>query len=158
MAKADSIHNGLKTDATDDVEKSLELLDKVLSEFEEEPDRLNLHNHNNHHHNHHHHPAVEPDSPSQGHQSEDDGYMSMNGRRAKFVPDFQPTDEASAPTAQRQPQQPQPPQLPLRPLQLQQPSPATQQPHSVPVPAEDESYSPPSPEEAERIISNLLPR
>uniref|UniRef100_A0A182QV76 Uncharacterized protein n=1 Tax=Anopheles farauti TaxID=69004 RepID=A0A182QV76_9DIPT len=75
MAKAESIHNGLKTDATDDVEKSLELLDKVLSEFEEEPDRTN-----HHHNHHHHHPAVEPDSPSQGHQSEDDGYMSMNGR------------------------------------------------------------------------------
>jgi hypothetical protein len=48
---------------TDEVEKSLELLDKVLSEFEEEQ------------------AAGEPESPSQGHQSEDDGYMSMNGRR-----------------------------------------------------------------------------
>ncbi|XP_052893818.1 mucin-5AC isoform X2 [Anopheles moucheti] len=143
MAKAESIHNGIKTDATDDVEKSLELLDKVLSEFEEEPDRTN-HHHNHHHH--HHHPAVEPDSPSQGHQSEDDGYMSMNGRRAKFVPDFQPTDEATAPTH---------PQV----LQLHQPShhQQPQQQHSLPVPT-DESYSPPSPEEAERIISNLLPR
>uniref|UniRef100_A0AAG5CWG4 Uncharacterized protein n=1 Tax=Anopheles atroparvus TaxID=41427 RepID=A0AAG5CWG4_ANOAO len=141
MAKADSIHNGIKTDTTDDVEKSLELLDKVLSEFEEEPDRMNLHNH-------HHHPAVEPDSPSQGHQSEDDGYMSMNGRRAKFVPDFQPTDEASAPGSQQQQQQQQLLQLQHQP----------QQEHSLPVPTEDESYSPPSPEEAERIISNLLPR
>ncbi|KFB44276.1 hypothetical protein ZHAS_00012055 [Anopheles sinensis] len=133
----------LPCSATDDVEKSLELLDKVLSEFEEEPDRLNLHNH---HHNHHHHAAVEPDSPSQGHQSEDDGYMSMNGRRAKFVPDFQPTDEATgAPVSQQQPQQQQ------QMLQLQH------QPQ-LPVPTEDESYSPPSPEEAERIISNLLPR
>nr|XP_040239802.2 mucin-5AC isoform X1 [Anopheles coluzzii]XP_040239804.2 mucin-5AC isoform X1 [Anopheles coluzzii]XP_040239805.2 mucin-5AC isoform X1 [Anopheles coluzzii] len=138
MAKAESIHNGLKTDTTDDVEKSLELLDKVLSEFEEEPDRTN---HLNHHHHHHHHPAVEPDSPSQGHQSEDDGYMSMNGRRAKFVPDFQPTDEATAPTH---------PQPSSQHGQLQQQ-------HSLPVPT-DESYSPPSPEEAERIISNLLPR
>uniref|UniRef100_A0A182M1S7 Uncharacterized protein n=1 Tax=Anopheles culicifacies TaxID=139723 RepID=A0A182M1S7_9DIPT len=118
------------------------MLDKVLSEFEEEPDRTNPHNH----HHHHHHPAVEPDSPSQGHQSEDDGYMSMNGRRAKFVPDFQPTDEATAPTH---------PQV----LQLHQPShhQQPQQQHSLPVPT-DESYSPPSPEEAERIISNLLPR
>lgn len=48
------------------MEKSLELLDKVLSEFEE-PESLP--------------PPVEPESPSQGHQSEDDGYMSMNGRR-----------------------------------------------------------------------------
>uniref|UniRef100_A0A8W7P8H9 Uncharacterized protein n=1 Tax=Anopheles coluzzii TaxID=1518534 RepID=A0A8W7P8H9_ANOCL len=126
------------TRTTDDVEKSLELLDKVLSEFEEEPDRTN---HLNHHHHHHHHPAVEPDSPSQGHQSEDDGYMSMNGRRAKFVPDFQPTDEATAPTH---------PQPSSQHGQLQQQ-------HSLPVPT-DESYSPPSPEEAERIISNLLPR
>ncbi|XP_021700249.1 uncharacterized protein LOC5577722 isoform X2 [Aedes aegypti] len=113
MAKADSIQNGIKTDTTDDVEKSLELLDKVLSEFEEEQEVI--------------HAPVEPDSPSQGHQSEDDGYMSMNGRRAKFVPDFQPTDEANAPSL----------------------------PHPVPP---DGKYSPPSPEEAERIISNLLPR
>ncbi|XP_055645081.1 uncharacterized protein LOC129780626 isoform X2 [Toxorhynchites rutilus septentrionalis] len=84
MAKADSIQNGIKTDTTDDVEKSLELLDKVLSEFEEEQEVA--------------HAPVEPDSPSQGHQSEDDGYMSMNGRRAKFVPDFLPTDEANAPS------------------------------------------------------------
>lgn len=48
------------------MEKSLELLDKVLSEFEEEQENTQ---------------AGEPESPSQGHQSEDDGYMSMNGRR-----------------------------------------------------------------------------
>ncbi|XP_053696056.1 uncharacterized protein LOC128743487 isoform X2 [Sabethes cyaneus] len=113
MAKADSIQNGIKTETTDDVEKSLELLDKVLSEFEDEQEVA--------------HAPVEPDSPSQGHQSEDDGYMSMNGRRAKFVPDFQPTDEANVPS----------PPLPVPP---------------------DGKYSPPSPEEAERIISNLLPR
>ncbi|KAL1376233.1 hypothetical protein pipiens_004464 [Culex pipiens pipiens] len=83
MAKADSLQNGIKTDTTDDVEKSLELLDKVLSEFEEEHEVIHAH-------------PVEPDSPSQGNQSEDDGYMSMNGRRAKFVPDLQPTDEANA--------------------------------------------------------------
>lgn len=47
--------------------------------------------------------------------------------RAKFVPDFQPTDEANAPL------------------------------HLLPVPP-DGKYLPPSPEEAERIISNLLPR
>lgn len=51
-----------------EVEKSLELLDKVLSEFEEEQDAKTQ-------------AVVEPESPSQGHQSEDDGYMSMNGRR-----------------------------------------------------------------------------
>jgi hypothetical protein len=42
-------------------------LDKVLLEFEEEQDNMPV--------------ANEPESPSQGHQSEDDGYMSMNGRR-----------------------------------------------------------------------------
>jgi hypothetical protein len=47
------------------VEKSLELLDKVLSEFDDKEIS----------------PQAEPESPSQGHQSEDDGYMSMNGRR-----------------------------------------------------------------------------
>lgn len=51
---------------TEDVEMSLEVLDKVLSEFEES-DLLP--------------PIIQPESPSQGHQSEDDGYMSMNGRR-----------------------------------------------------------------------------
>jgi hypothetical protein len=50
------------------VEKSLELLDKVLSEFEEEQENSPVN-------------GGEPESPSQGHQSEDDGYMSMNGRR-----------------------------------------------------------------------------
>ncbi|XP_035793215.1 mucin-5AC-like isoform X2 [Anopheles albimanus] len=172
MAKADSIQNGLKTDATDDVEKSLELLDKVLSEFEEDgPDRMNHnlhhhhHHHNQHHHHHnHHHAAVEPDSPSQGHQSEDDGYMSMNGRRAKFVPDFQPTDEANAtlqhPQEQQQQgqdQQLQDPSLQQQQQPQQQHHLPLQQQHSLQIPT-DESYSPPSPEEAERIISNLLPR
>lgn len=47
------------------MERSIELLDKVLSEFED-PESL---------------PHIEPDSPSQGHQSEDDGYMSMNGKK-----------------------------------------------------------------------------
>lgn len=56
----------LPRNGSDEVEKSLELLDKVLSEFEEEQE---------------HSPEAEPESPSQGHQSEDDGYMSMNGRR-----------------------------------------------------------------------------
>jgi hypothetical protein len=55
---------------TDEVEKSLELLDKVLSEFEDEAEK-----------NEKNTAAAEPESPSQGHQSEDDGYMSMNGRR-----------------------------------------------------------------------------
>ncbi|XP_055685551.1 uncharacterized protein LOC129791411 isoform X3 [Lutzomyia longipalpis] len=107
MAQAES-RQILRTDGgIDDVEKSLELLDKVLSEFEE-PESLP--------------PPVEPESPSQGHQSEDDGYMSMNGRRAKFSPGFQATDEGL--------------------------------PHGTSTTDE----RPPPPEEAERIISNILPR
>ncbi|GAB0099348.1 uncharacterized protein DMENIID0001_152040 [Sergentomyia squamirostris] len=108
MAQAES-RQILRTDGgIDDVEKSLELLDKVLSEFEE-PESLP--------------PPVEPESPSQGHQSEDDGYMSMNGRRAKFSPGFQATDEGL--------------------------------PHGV---TNSNGERPPPPEEAERIISNILPR
>ncbi|XP_021700250.1 uncharacterized protein LOC5577722 isoform X3 [Aedes aegypti] len=83
MAKADSIQNGIKTDTTDDVEKSLELLDKVLSEFEEEQEVI--------------HAPVEPDSPSQGHQSEDDGYMSMNGRR--ISPNTSPSRRTNSTTS-----------------------------------------------------------
>lgn len=53
----------------DEVERSIEFLDKVLSEFED-PDSL---------------PHIveqqEPDTPTQGNQSEDDGYMSMNGKK-----------------------------------------------------------------------------
>lgn len=53
----------------DEIERSIELLDRVLSEFED-PESL---------------PPIEPDSPSQGHQSEDDGYMSMNGKKYEFT-------------------------------------------------------------------------
>lgn len=49
----------------EDVEQSLEILDKVLSEFED-PDSL---------------PPADLESPVQGLQSEDDGYMSMNDRK-----------------------------------------------------------------------------
>lgn len=51
----------------DEVEKSIEFLDKVLSEFED-PDSLP-------------HIEQEPETPTQGNQSEDDGYMSMNGKK-----------------------------------------------------------------------------
>ncbi|XP_014297989.1 uncharacterized protein LOC103571062 isoform X2 [Microplitis demolitor] len=70
----------------------------------------------------------EDESPSLGHQSEDDGYMSMNGRKAKMalvalrpVPDCPEPQESSANNA---------------PSSLE---------------------FPPPPEEAERIISTLLP-
>lgn len=80
------------------------------------------------------------DSPH-GHQSEDDGYMSMNGRRAKLALELvpPPASEVAAPT--------------------------TAVPVPVPVAvavAETETdaapAAPPPPEEAERIISTLLPR
>lgn len=51
----------------DEVERSIEFLDKVLSEFDD-PDSLP-------------HIEQEPDTPTQGNQSEDDGYMSMNGKK-----------------------------------------------------------------------------
>lgn len=56
----------------DEVERSIEFLDKVLSEFED-PESLP-------------HIEQEPETPTQGNQSEDDGYMSMNGK--KYVNHF----------------------------------------------------------------------
>ncbi|XP_075213159.1 uncharacterized protein LOC142319586 isoform X2 [Lycorma delicatula] len=94
----------------DEVQRSLELLDRVLSEFDD------LENGN----------APGDESPSL--HSEDDGYMSMNGRRAKFVLSFRPEV----------------PQLP--------------EPPPDPPPANEAPDFPPPPEEAERIISTLLPR
>jgi hypothetical protein len=84
----------------DELQRSLELLDSVLSEFDdlengnggeaeggapaEAPGHVSS--------------TPEDESPSLGgHQSEDDGYMSMNGRRAKFVLSFRPVpDEGQA--------------------------------------------------------------
>ncbi|XP_070500602.1 uncharacterized protein [Chironomus tepperi] len=111
---------------TDEVEKSLELLDKVLSEFEEQ-DSIQAN--------------AEPESPSQGHQSEDDGYMSMNGRRAKFVPDFLPTEENATSHS-------------TLASTTSTTTITTVHPGDVP---HNEKFSPPTPEEAERIISHLLP-
>ncbi|KAG5861174.1 hypothetical protein JTB14_031976, partial [Gonioctena quinquepunctata] len=48
---------------------------------------------------HYHHPDDE--SPSLGHQSEDDGYMSMNGRKAKFSLSFKPLAEHHEPPMMR---------------------------------------------------------
>ncbi|CAK1550020.1 unnamed protein product [Leptosia nina] len=128
MARAGMLHKGGKNGAEgcDDVQRSLELLDQVLSEYDEgEPRSLEARasataatpatpaT-----------PATDDDSPLAGHTSEDDGYMSMNGRRAKFALGFRPTEEREEPS---------PPDL--------------VSPHS-----------PPPPEEAERIISTLLPK
>ncbi|XP_026825819.1 uncharacterized protein LOC105281076 isoform X2 [Ooceraea biroi] len=128
----------------DDVQRSIELLDKVLSEYDEheaegegggggggggggcigggnsggvgdcgsstEPS-IGL--------------TPDDESPSLGHQSEDDGYMSMNGRKAKMA------------------------LVALRPVPD---CPEPQDPAGV-----STQEFPPPPEEAERIISTLLP-
>lgn len=124
------------------MQRSLELLDRVLSEFDDlengnvavgaevnlatVPTEASGHVSS----------TPEDESPSLGgHQSEDDGYMSMNGRRAKFVLNFRPVpDEGHV-------------------LQL----PPTPEPPIGPPPTEIADFPPP-PEEAERIISTLLPR
>ncbi|XP_033226818.1 uncharacterized protein LOC117179282 isoform X2 [Belonocnema kinseyi] len=115
----------------DDVQRSIELLDKVLSEYDEHETEeegggggVGLGDCGS---------STEPsigltpddESPSLGHQSEDDGYMSMNGRKTKMalvalrpVPDCPEPQESAGVTA---------PEFP------------------------------PPPEEAERIISTLLP-
>ncbi|XP_051154098.1 uncharacterized protein LOC127277228 isoform X2 [Leptopilina boulardi] len=119
----------------DDVQRSIELLDKVLSEYDEHETEgeggggggvggVGLGDCGS---------STEPsigltpddESPSLGHQSEDDGYMSMNGRKAKMalvalrpVPDCPEPQDCAGVTA---------PEFP------------------------------PPPEEAERIISTLLP-
>lgn len=110
----------------DEVQRSLELLDRVLSEFDD------LENGN-----------VSESGGSERRRrvgeegraqlSEDDGYMSMNGRRAKFLLDFRPVNDGGEP------------QLP--------PTPEPAGP-----PPTDIADFPPPPEEAERIISTLLPR
>jgi hypothetical protein len=122
----------------DELQRSLELLDSVLSEFDdlengnggeaeggapaEAPSHVSS--------------TPEDESPSLGgHQSEDDGYMSMNGRRAKFVLSFRPVPDEG------------------QPLEL----PPAPDPPPDPPPTEMADFPPP-PEEAERIISTLLPR
>lgn len=124
----------------DEVQRSLELLDRVLSEFEDletgnggegEGARSRGAEASGHVSS-----TPEDENPSLGgHQSEDDGYMSMNGRRAKFALSFRPVpDEGQA-------------------LEL----PPAPDPPPEPPPAEMADFPPP-PEEAERIISTLLPR
>lgn len=55
----------------DEIPEPIQVLDEILSEFEE-PESLPL--------------IQDQGSPLQGNQSEDDGYMSMNGRRTTKVP------------------------------------------------------------------------
>lgn len=66
----------------DDVQRSLELLDQVLSEYDEgEPRSLEARAPAAATPATPATPATDDDSPLAGHTSEDDGYMSMNGRR-----------------------------------------------------------------------------
>ncbi|XP_054281950.1 uncharacterized protein LOC128999445 isoform X1 [Macrosteles quadrilineatus] len=101
-------------EGSDEVQRSLELLDQVLSEFDD------LENGN----------VAAREVRAQ--LSEDDGYMSMNGRRAKFVLNFRPPP----PDGEELPPTPEP---------------------CGPPPPELADFPPP-PEEAERIISTLLPK
>lgn len=72
-----------------------------------------------------------------GHQSEDDGYMSMNGRKQqKFSLSFKPLDEI--------------------PTQQEAATYQTQSP-TVVQPGDPDDFPPP-PEEAQRLISTLLPK
>ncbi|XP_072397320.1 uncharacterized protein [Diabrotica undecimpunctata] len=151
------------TDSGDDVQRSIELLDRVLSEFDDVENanqvqniqqittststpQLRHHTSNNHHHNStapNSGATTTPDdeSPSLGgHQSEDDGYMSMNGRKAKFNLSFKPLAEHH--------ENPPPPLL--SPHQLRSPT--------TPVRPGDPDDFPPPPEEAQRLIATLLPK
>lgn len=71
------------------------------------------------------------ESPSLGHQSEDDGYMSMNGRKARFNLTFRPLTEV--------------------PIHQEHPTSPSIQPG-------DPDDFPPPPEEAQRLIATLLPK
>ncbi|XP_071454093.1 histone-lysine N-methyltransferase SETD1A [Hetaerina americana] len=120
-------------------------------------------------------PEDEEEEEDRSHQSEDDGYMSMNGRRMAPRPPA-PRDEVQAPevsggeaggrragdkVGRPPPNEDTPPPIP--------PLPSAAAPRSPPLPPlppaaaqaglalEDEDFPPP-PEEAERIISTLLPR
>lgn len=134
------------------MQKSLELLDKVLSEFDDiengnlladSADLVRTQTVRNTLEGKSKSPettkhvskASEDDSPSLGHQSEDDGYMSMNGKRGKFVLSFRPVSDESGYS-----------ELPPAPIPPPDP------------PPEEMADFPPPPEEAEKIISNLLPK
>lgn len=109
------------------MQRSLELLDRVLSEFDD------LENGNVSEGGGSERRRGRVGEEGRAQLSEDDGYMSMNGRRAKFLLDFRPVNDSGEP------------QLP--------PTPEPSGP-----PPMDIADFPPPPEEAERIISTLLPR
>ncbi|CAH0557140.1 unnamed protein product [Brassicogethes aeneus] len=143
---------------TDDVQRSIELLDRVLSEFDDVENanqvqniqistststpQLQLRNNEPTNINNSNNTSTttvgsatrvnstpEDESPSLGHQSEDDGYMSMNGRKAKFNLGFKALAEIP---------------VHLEAIQVQN--------------VENEDDFPPPPEEAQRLIATLLPK
>lgn len=94
------------------------------------------------------------ESPSLGHQSEDDGYMSMNGRRAKFNLAFKPLTEhqegnAAVVTVLPSPLLPSPPPPPIAQHHLA---------GAAIVRVGNPDDFPPPPEEAQRLIATLLPK
>ncbi|XP_044727077.1 uncharacterized protein LOC123290811 isoform X2 [Chrysoperla carnea] len=101
----------------------------------------------------------EDDSPSLGgHQSEDDGYMSMNGRKAKFALTFNPVSEVIMQAAAAQHQEVIPSSDGTNNTNIDSsniiiPSNIQQQTTTT-----VEMDFPPPPEEAERLIATLLPR
>lgn len=81
-----------------------------------------------------------------GHQSEDDGYMSMNGRRNKLALNFRPHNGSAGTVGLAAVRRGSADMLtaPEKPL--------------PPPPGVDAADFPPPPEEAQRLIANLLPR
>ncbi|XP_023310837.1 uncharacterized protein LOC108904534 isoform X1 [Anoplophora glabripennis] len=155
MALRRGSNQGNNTDGGDDVQRSIELLDRVLSEFDDVENANQVQNiqqittssstpqlrgpstnpvtgaPNSV-------PTSTPDdeSPSLGHQSEDDGYMSMNGRKQpKFSLAFKPLAE-----------------VPVHHEGV------VQQLGSPGVRPGDPDDFPPPPEEAQRLIATLLPK
>ncbi|XP_056630171.1 uncharacterized protein LOC130440832 isoform X6 [Diorhabda sublineata] len=164
MALRRGTNQGNTDSSGDDVQRSIELLDRVLSEFDDVENANQVQNiqqittststpqlrHHQTTNNHHNSTApssgtttTTPDdeSPSLGgHQSEDDGYMSMNGRKAKFNLSFKPLAEHH--------ENPPPPLL--SPHQLRSPT-------TLVRPGDPDDFPPP-PEEAQRLIATLLPK
>ncbi|XP_031342652.1 uncharacterized protein LOC116170415 isoform X2 [Photinus pyralis] len=140
MALRRSANQG-NIESSDDVQRSIDLLDRVLSEFDDVENANQVQNvqqltgvtshlqQTGANPTTGHIPSTPDDeSPSLGHQSEDDGYMSMNGRKPKFALSFKPLTEETIAVTQ-----------------------------SVLHPGDPNDFPPP-PEEAERLISTLLPK
>lgn len=140
MALRRSANQG-NIESSDDVQRSIDLLDRVLSEFDDVENANQVQNvqqitgvtshlqQTGTNPTTGHIPSTPDDeSPSLGHQSEDDGYMSMNGRKPKFALSFKPLTEETISVTQ-----------------------------SVLHPGDPNDFPPP-PEEAERLIATLLPK